>query len=73
MYRRLQEFVISTNSNIIDTSVIINWKSNDGDLLQWDAYTQANRSTMIFDNKVELKHKEDAKLLELLNLSYKLD
>lgn len=73
MYRRLQEFVISTNSNIIDTSVIINWKSNDGDLLQWEAYTQANRSTMIFDNKVELKYKEDAKLLELLNLSYKLD
>ncbi|HHE3622604.1 carboxylesterase family protein [Pasteurella multocida] len=43
---------------------------NGGDLPQWEAYTQANGATMIFDNKVELKHKHDAKLLELLNPSY---
>ncbi|URL01773.1 hypothetical protein L4F91_09715 [Avibacterium sp. 20-126] len=35
MHRRFQEFVISTNSNIIDTSVIINWKATLGKECEW--------------------------------------
>lgn len=35
MHRRFQEFVISTNSNIIDTSVIINWKATLGKEREW--------------------------------------
>ncbi|MEH8138148.1 carboxylesterase family protein [Gallibacterium anatis] len=46
---------------------------NGGDLSQWEAYIQVNSATMVFDNKEELKHKYDTKLLELLNPSYKLD
>ena len=35
MHRRFQEFVISTKSNIIDTSVIINWKATLGKEREW--------------------------------------